>query len=96
MEDSLNGTVKWFDEKKGFGFIEREDGEDDVFVHYSNIAGTGFRTLHDGEKVEFKVEMTDRGPKATEVVSKERGGSTEAEGSTEAPSPSGFSFDNFV
>lgn len=94
MEDSLNGTVKWFDEKKGFGFIEREDGEDDVFVHYSNIQGTGFRTLHDGEKVEFKVEMTDRGPKATEVVSKERGG-REAEGSTEAPSPSGFSFDNF-
>ena len=95
MEDSLNGTVKWFDEKKGFGFIEREDGGDDVFVHYSNIQGSGFRTLHDGEKVEFKVEMTDRGPKATEVVSKERG-EREAEGSTQAPSPSGFSFDNFV
>jgi len=60
------GTVKWFDEKKGFGFIEREDGED-VFVHYSGIAGEGFRRLDEGDKVEFEIVQGDRGPKAQNV-----------------------------
>jgi len=61
------GTVKWFDDAKGFGFIEREEGED-VFVHYSAIAGDGFRSLPEGAKVEFEVEQDAKGPRATNVV----------------------------
>jgi CspA family cold shock protein len=61
-----NGIVKWFNEKKGFGFIEKEDGGD-VFVHHSDIEGSGFKTLVDGDRVTFDVEQGDRGPKATNV-----------------------------
>jgi cold shock protein len=61
------GTVKWFSEAKGFGFIEREDG-DDIFVHHSAIDGHGFRTLKDGEQVEFDVLEEDKGPKAQNVT----------------------------
>jgi len=61
------GTVKWFDAKKGYGFIEREDG-DDVFVHFSAIQDEGFKTLEDGEEVEFEIVEGDRGPQAAEVV----------------------------
>ncbi len=61
------GTVKWFDAKKGYGFIEREDG-DDVFVHFSAIQDEGFKTLEDGEEVEFEIVEGDRGPQAEEVV----------------------------
>jgi CspA family cold shock protein len=61
------GTVKWFDAKKGYGFIEREDG-DDVFVHFSAIQDEGFKTLEDGEKVEFEIVEGDRGPQAAQVV----------------------------
>jgi len=61
------GTVKWFDAKKGYGFIEREDG-DDVFVHFSAIQDEGFKTLEDGEKVEFEIVEGDRGPQAEQVV----------------------------
>jgi len=60
------GTVKWFSEKKGYGFLSREDGED-VFVHYSAIQGDGFRTLQEGEKVEFEVTEGQKGPQATNV-----------------------------
>jgi cold shock protein len=63
----ITGTVKWFSEAKGFGFIEREDG-DDVFVHHSTIEGHGFRTLKDGERVEFDVLEEDKGPKAQNVT----------------------------
>ena len=62
-----NGTVKWFNETKGFGFIEREDGPD-VFVHFSAIQGDGFKTLADGQKVEFDVTYGQKGPQAENVV----------------------------
>jgi len=61
------GTVKWFDAKKGYGFIEREEG-DDVFVHFSAIQDDGFKTLEDGEEVEFEIVEGDRGPQAAQVV----------------------------
>lgn len=60
------GRVKWFDEKKGFGFIEREDGAD-VFVHFQAINGSGFKTLNEGQEVEFDVEDGQKGPQASNV-----------------------------
>jgi CspA family cold shock protein len=60
------GKVKWFDEKKGYGFIEREDG-DDVFVHFSALQQEGFKTLEDGQEVEFEIVEGDRGPQAENV-----------------------------
>ncbi|MEQ1875668.1 MAG: cold-shock protein [Bdellovibrionia bacterium] len=60
------GRVKWFNDSKGFGFIEREDGKD-VFVHYTAIEGKGFKTLPEGAKVEFELLETDRGPQADKV-----------------------------
>jgi CspA family cold shock protein len=61
------GKVKWFNAEKGFGFIEREGG-DDVFVHFSAIQGEGFKTLEEGQEVTFDVEEGNRGPQATNVV----------------------------
>ncbi|OWZ84400.1 cold-shock protein [Natranaerobius trueperi] len=61
------GTVKWFNSDKGYGFIEVE-GEDDVFVHFSAIQEDGFKTLDEGQKVEFNVVEGNRGPQAAEVV----------------------------
>ncbi len=63
----MQGKVKWFNQKKGFGFIQREDG-DDVFVHYSAIAGEGFKTLDEGDTVEFDIVESDRGLQAANVV----------------------------
>ena len=60
------GVVKWFNEKKGFGFISKEDG-DDVFVHHTGIDGEGFKTLNQGDSVEFEIESSDRGPRAVSV-----------------------------
>ncbi|HID08147.1 MAG TPA: cold-shock protein [Armatimonadetes bacterium] len=60
------GRVKWFSDKKGYGFIERDDGED-VFVHYTAIRGRGFRTLKEGQTVEFEIEDTAKGPRAANV-----------------------------
>ena len=61
------GTVKWFNDKKGFGFIQQEGGPD-VFVHYSAIKGEGFKTLQEGQKVEFEVSTDDKGAKAHNVI----------------------------
>jgi CspA family cold shock protein len=62
------GTVKWFSERKGFGFIEQQGSEKDVFVHYSSINMGGFKTLAEGEKVRFDIEEGDRGPVAKNVM----------------------------
>ncbi len=61
------GTVKWFNESKGFGFIAREDGED-VFVHHTSITGNGFKSLSEGQEVTFDVEKTPKGLRAVNVV----------------------------
>ncbi len=66
MATRVAGKVKWFDAKKGFGFIEHEGGKD-VFVHYSSIGGDGFRTLEDGENVEFDLIDSDKGLQAQNV-----------------------------
>jgi len=62
----LRGTVKWFSDEKGYGFISREGGED-VFVHFSGISGDGFRSLAEGQQVEFEVTQGKKGPQATNV-----------------------------
>lgn len=62
-----NGTVKWFSEKKGYGFIEQEDGAD-VFVHHSGINATGFKTLREGDRVTFDIEQGKKGPSAVNVT----------------------------
>lgn len=66
MAELTTGTVKWFNNEKGFGFIEREDG-DDVFVHYSEIEGGGFKSLDEGQKVEFEITQGKKGPQASSV-----------------------------
>jgi CspA family cold shock protein len=63
----VEGTVKWFNAEKGFGFIERENG-DDVFVHFSAIGGEGFKSLDEGQKVQFEIVEGNRGPQAANVT----------------------------
>ena len=67
MTDRETGTVKWFNSTKGFGFIERDSGND-VFVHYSAINSEGYRTLNEGQRVEFTVMEGEKGPQAQDVV----------------------------
>lgn len=67
MSDKEQGTVKWFNGSKGYGFIERDSGED-VFVHYSAILGDGFRNLEEGKRVEFTVTQGEKGPQAQDVT----------------------------
>ena len=64
---AVEGTVKWFNETKGYGFIKKDDGQD-VFVHYSDIEGDGFKTLSEGQRVSFEVVEGTKGPKATNVM----------------------------
>jgi CspA family cold shock protein len=66
-KDVETGTVKWFDEKKGYGFIAPDNGGDDLFVHHSNIESEGFRTLQEGQKVEYEAGTGRKGPEATNV-----------------------------
>ncbi len=66
MSNTVTGTVKWFDESKGFGFISQESGKD-VFAHFSQIVGDNFRTLIEGQSVEFKVTQGQRGPQAEQI-----------------------------
>ncbi|ORM73936.1 cold-shock protein [Pantoea wallisii] len=68
MSGKISGTVKWFNNEKGFGFITPENGSKDVFVHYSSIQGSDFRSLDEGQKVEFNVEDGPKGPSATNVT----------------------------
>ena len=67
MSNSTTGTVKWFNESKGFGFIEQESGPD-VFAHFSAIVSPGFKTLTEGQQVEFKVTQGQKGPQAENIV----------------------------
>ena len=62
------GQVKWFNDSKGYGFIEQDNGEKDVFVHHSAIQAEGFKSLSEGDKVQFEVEQTPKGPSAVNVV----------------------------
>jgi len=67
MADRVTGKVKWFNDDKGFGFIERDSGED-VFVHFSSIRGDGFKSLQEGAAVEFELGQGDKGPQALDVT----------------------------
>ncbi|WP_260249807.1 transcription antiterminator/RNA stability regulator CspE [Morganella morganii] len=68
MSNTMTGSVKWFNESKGFGFITPADGSKDVFVHFSAIRGDNFRTLYEGQNVTFNVEDGAKGPSAASVV----------------------------
>lgn len=68
MEDRVTGTVKWFNGKKGYGFIAPDSGGEDIFVHFSAIQAAGYRNLDEGDRVEFKVEPGKKGFQAAEVV----------------------------
>ena len=70
MSDVLKGTVKWFNDAKGYGFISPSEGDKDLFVHMSSIQMEGFKTLKDGQEVEYEVGESDRGPVAQNVVPK--------------------------
>ena len=70
MSDRVTGVVKWFNATKGYGFIQREGG-DDVFVHFNQIRGDGYRSLNEGQKVEFTVSQGPKGPQAEDVIAQD-------------------------
>lgn len=84
MADREKGTVKWFNDAKGYGFIEREKTKNDVFVHFSAIDDTGFRTLREGETVEFEVEKGPKGLQAARVTRIEKSGHRQEQKAAEA------------
>jgi len=63
----VQGKVKWFNDRKGYGFISRDDGAGDVFVHFSSVSGEGYKTLREGEELEFDITDSPKGPKAANV-----------------------------
>jgi len=67
-QQRIQGTVRWFSRVKGYGFIQPDGQEKDVFVHFSAIQGEGYRNLDEGQRVEFAVEDTDKGPQAVQVI----------------------------
>jgi len=67
-QERIQGTVRWFSRVKGYGFIQPDGQEKDVFVHFSAIQGEGYRNLDEGQRVEFSVEDTDKGPQAVQVI----------------------------
>jgi len=67
MSERIEGTVRWFNARKGYGFIDRADGQGSVFVHYGDIEMEGYKSLEEGEKVTFEVQEGDKGPKAIHV-----------------------------
>ena len=82
------GRVKWFDDNKGFGFINIDDDEEDAFVHHSDIQMDGYATLSEGQLVSFELTHTEKGPKALQVTPLEESGSTDT---TNTEPPTGFS-----
>jgi CspA family cold shock protein len=68
MSNSVNGVVKWFNEDKGFGFLTPDEGGKDVFVHFRSIVSEGFKSLAEGQKVQFTIEQGQKGPQAANVV----------------------------
>jgi cold shock protein len=78
MSARILGTVKWFSRVKGYGFISPDSGEKDVFVHYSAIAGDGYRNLEEGQRVEFSIEDSPKGPQAANVVELDLNGASES------------------
>ena len=66
MSEKQTGTVKWFNDSKGFGFIQRDDGPD-VFAHYTNVVGEGFRSLQEGQRVSFTINKRKKGPQAENI-----------------------------
>ncbi|HEX8684726.1 MAG TPA: cold-shock protein [Ardenticatenaceae bacterium] len=68
MSDRITGTVKFFNGEKGFGFITPENGQKDVFVHHTAIQAEGYRNLNEGDRVEFSIEPSNKGPRAAEVI----------------------------
>ena len=78
-EDRLQGTVRWFSRVKGYGFIQPDNQEEDVFVHFSVIRGEGYRNLKEGERVEFIIEDTPKGPQASDVAALPSSGATLAD-----------------
>ena len=84
------GTVRWFSRVKGYGFINPDGQEDDVFVHFSAIEGDGYRNLNKGQRVEFSIEDTDKGPQAIQVVGLAGEAVVEVEAVAEAPGGNGL------